>query len=348
MSELRHDPINRRWVAVALERSRRPGDFDFAPPVPDSDEPPCDFCPGREPSTPPELYAVRDNGEANSPGWLVRVVPNRTPVLAIEGELDRKAVGLYDRMRGVGAHEIVIETPDHRLRPSEMPRLQLAAALAASRFRIADLMNDGRFKYALLFRNYGVAAGSTMHHPNQQIVATPVTPLRVSRQLSSARSYYHIKERCLFCDIIDQELADGSRLVQVDDTFITFAPYASRFPYELHVYPRHHRCRFTDADEATIEALAAHLQQVFRRLDVVLGNPPLNWMLINAPNTRAAAPRSGFWVTLEHDFHWHLEILPRLTPLAGFEWGTGLYINPTAPEDAAAFLRDALAPESAS
>ena len=342
MSELRHDPVNRRWVAVALERSRRPGEFDFDVPIPESDEPPCSFCPGREATTPPEIYAIRDQGRTNGPGWVVRVIPNRTPVLAIEGDLDRRAVGLYDRMRGIGAHEIVIETPEHRVKPAEMPMLQLAAALGASRARMADLMNDHRFKYALLFRNYGTAAGATMHHPNQQIVATPVTPLRVSRQLTSARQYFHLKERCLFCDVVDQELTDRSRLVEIDDAFLTFAPYASRFPYELHLYPRRHSYQFTDADEHLLERLAAHLQRVFQRLDIVLGDPPLNWMLINAPNSHGGLPRTGFWETLRHDFHWHIEILPRLSPLAGFEWGTGLYINPTAPEDAAAFLRDAL------
>ncbi len=341
MSELRHDPINQRWVTIAMERSRRPREFQFAPPVPPYDEAPCDFCPGEEARTPPELYAVRDGGSPNSEGWITRVVPNKTPVFAIEGGIGRKAVGLYDRMRGVGAHEIIIEAPEHRLKPSEISVLQLAAALGAAKARTGDLMRDTRFKYVLLFRNYGVAAGASMHHPHQQIIATPVTPLRVTRQLRSGREYFQLKERCLFCDVIDQELATDSRVVLVDDDFVTFAPYASRFPYELSLFPRRHNCQFTSLGNDGVERLAAHMKEVFRRLDVVLEDPPLNWMLINGPNTSAGIRRVGFWSTLEHDFHWHIEILPRLTPLAGFEWGTGLYINPTAPEDAAAFLRDA-------
>ena len=341
MSELRHDPINRRWVNIAVERSRRPSEFRFAPPVPPEDEPPCDFCPGRVSSTPPELYAVRESGGPNTPGWLVRVIPNKAPAFAIEGDADRRGWGVYDRMRGIGAHEIVIETPVHRVKPHELPLLQKAAAFNASKARIADLLRDPRFKYILLFRNYGQAAGATLHHPAQQIVATPVTPPAIAQQLETARAHYHHKERCLFCDVIDQELTEGSRIVHVDDGYVTFAPYASRFPYEIHLYPRRHQHQFTDLSDAAMEGLAAHMLEVFRRLDVVLGDAPLNWMLVNAPNPNAGVRRAGYWNTLPWDFHWHFEILPRLTPLAGFEWGTGLYINPTPPEDAAAFLRDA-------
>ncbi len=342
MSELRHDPLSRRWVTIAMERSRRPGEFRFPQPVPSSDTEPCDFCSGQETRTPPELYAVRDRGGANSSNWVVRVIPNKQPVFAIEGSIDRRAIGLYDRMRGIGAHEIVIETPIHRVKPAEMPLLQLSAALTASRIRMSDLMRDNRFKYVLLFKNYGETAGATIHHPNQQIVATPVTPLLVSTQLSAARSYFQLKERCLFCDVIDQELDRGTRIVHVDDDFVSFAPYASRFPYEIHLYPRQHTHQFATLSDANTEKLSAHLLTVFRRLDIVLGDAPLNWMLVNGPNTNVDVRRAGFWATLEHDFHWHIEILPRLTPMAGFEWGTGLFINPTPPEDAAAFLRDAL------
>lgn len=341
MSELRHDPINRRWVIIAVERSKRPDEFHFPPPVPPDDEAPCHFCPGRETSTPPELLAIRESGTPNTPGWLVRVIPNKTPVLAIEGELDRRGMGVYDRMRGIGAHEIVIESPVHRLKPHEIPLLQYSAALTASRNRMADLMKDGRFKYILMFRNYGTTAGATIHHPAHQIVATPVTPPSISVQLETSRVHYHYKERCLFCDMITQEIDNGTRIVHIDDHYVTLAPYASRFPYEIHIFPRQHSHQFVETSDAGIERLAAHLLEVHRLLDVVLVDPPLNWMLINSPNPGAGVRRAGYWTTLPWDFHWHIEILPRLTPMAGFEWGTGLYINPTPPEDAAAFLRDA-------
>ena len=245
-------------------------------------------------------------------------------------------------MRGIGAHELVIETPEHRVKPAELPALQLAAALGAARQRMIDLMRDQRFRYVLLFRNYGEAAGASAHHPNQQLVATPVTPLRVSNQLNAAWDYFRLKERCLFCDVIDQELDAGSRLVQVDDDFVSFCPYASRFPYEIHLYPRRHSHQFQHQGDTLGERLAAHMQELFRRIDTVLGDAPFNWLLINAPNTNSEVKRQGYWSTIEHDFHWHIEILPRLSPMAGFEWGSGLFINPTAPEDAAAFLRDAL------
>lgn len=341
MSELRHDPINRRWVIVAMERSMRPNEFSFAPPVPENDEPPCPFCPGFEADTPPELLAIREQGAPNSSNWLVRVIPNKRPVLAIEGDPDRRAVGMFDRMRGIGAHELIIETPEHRRRPSQIPVLQFAAALSAGRQRAADLMRDRRFKYILLNRNYGTAAGATVHHPFQQLVATPVTPLSVVSKLETARTHFAVKERCLFCDVIRHEIDEGSRVVHIDEHFVTLAPYASRFAYELVLLPRRHSHQFIDLDQAGIERLAGHMLEIFRRLDVVLGDPPFHWMLINAPNAGAGVPRPGYWTTLPWDWHWHIEILPRLTPLAGFEWGTGFYINPTAPEDAAALLRDA-------
>lgn len=341
MSELRHDPINRRWVIVALERLRRPADFEFPAPIPAGDRAPCAFCPGREAETPPELYAIREHGAPNSPGWFTRVVPNKRPVLAIEGEPERRGLGVYDRMRGIGAHEIVLESPQHGVSPGSIPLLHFSGALIAARQRIADLSRDGRFKYILLFRNYGEAAGATIHHPFQQIVATPVTPLSVVSKLESARAHFNVKERCLFCDMLSQEIDDGSRIVFMDEEFITIAPYASRFPFELAIYPRRHAHQFVDLGQSSLERLAGHMLEIFRRLETVLGNPPYHWMLINAPNVNSGFPRPGHWATLPWDWHWHIEILPRLTPLAGFEWGTGFYINPAPPEDAAAFLRDA-------
>ena len=341
MSELRHDPINRRWVIIAMERARRPKEFKFEPPIPEDDPVPCPFCPGQEADTPRELFAIRESGAPNGPGWRVRVIPNKRPVLAIEGELDRRGVGIYDRMRGIGAHELIIECPEHRLRPAQVPLLQFAAALGASRQRLADLVRDRRFKYMLLYRNYGLAAGATIHHPFQQLVATPVTPLSVVGKLEQSRKHFSVKERCLFCDVLTQEIEDGSRVVHIDDHFVTISPYAARFPYELHLYPRRHAHQFVEMQQPAIERLAAHMLEVFRRLETVLNNPPFHWMLINAPNAGAGVPRPGYWTTLAWDWHWHIEILPRLTPLAGFEWGTGFYINPTPPEDAAAFLRDA-------
>ncbi len=341
MSELRHDPINRRWVIIAMERAKRPKEFEFPPPIPASDEPPCPLCPGQEAETPPEIMAIREQGPPNSPNWQVRVIPNKRPVLAIEGDPDRRGVGLYDRMRGIGAHELVIESPEHRRKPGQIPLLQFSGALAASRQRLADLMHDRRFKYIMINRNYGAAAGATIHHPFQQVVATPVTPLAVVSKLETAKAHFAVKERCLFCDVLTHEIDDGSRIVALDEHFVTIAPYASRFAYELQIFPRRHSHQFVDMDQGMIERLAAHMLDIFRRMDVVLGDPPFHWMLINAPNAGAGVPRPGYWTTLPWDFHWHIEILPRLTPMAGFEWGTGLYINPTPPEDAAAFLRDA-------
>ncbi len=289
----------------------------------------------------PELLAVRDGNEANASDWVVRVIPNKRPVLAIEGAPDRRGVGLYDRMRGIGAHEIVVESRQHGLSPGRIPLLELTAAFVAARERMADLERDTRFKYLQLYRSYGSAAGASIHHPHQQIVATPITPLLIATQLQSAKQHYQLKERCLFCDVIAQEIDAGHRLVVLDDDFITFAPYASRFPYELHLYPRKHSADFARTDSDLLERLAAHILEVLQRLDRVLGDPPLNWMLVTSPNVNAGKRRSGYWTTIDEDFHWHIEILPRLAPVSGFDWGTGFHINPSAPEDAAALLRDA-------
>ena len=340
MSELRHDPIQRRWVIIATDRSKRPTDFLHESAVM-SEGLFCPFCEGHEDKTPPEIAALRRNGGSpNGPGWAVRVIPNKFPALMIEGNLERKGVGIYDRMRGIGAHEVVIETPAHDKDLAEMPSDQLAVVLGVYRDRLADLLRDRRFKYILIFRNHGALAGATLAHPHTQIIATPVTPLQVAVELESAKLHHQIKERCLFCDIIAQEIDDGRRIVYLDETYIAFTPYASRFPFEVQLVPRQHRHSFAEVSDAEIGALAVAMRDVLGRLRIALKDPPYNFVFHTSPNTETTHRRAGYWQSLSFDFHWHVEILPRLTRVAGFEWGTGFYINPTAPEDAARFLRE--------
>jgi UDPglucose--hexose-1-phosphate uridylyltransferase len=342
MSELRHDPLSKRWVIIAAERSRRPEDFAL-PPVVEVDGGFCPFCPGNEDKTPPEIAAVRPaGGTANGPGWDVRVIPNKYPALSIEGNLERHGEGLYDRMRGVGAHEVVVESPHHALHIADMEAAKLEGVLTLAQDRVRDLGRDARFKYVLLFKNHGAAAGATLAHPHLQIIATPVTPRAISVELESARAHFHFKERCIFCDLIEQELATRERVVSLDEHFAVLAPYASRFPFELMVIPRRHAHAFPDEDRAAVGALARTLKETLARLKSVLRDPPYNFVLHTAPNTETLVRRRNYWDTLSVDFHWHIEILPRLTRVAGFEWGTGFYINPTSPEEAAAFLRDAV------
>lgn len=340
MSELRHDPLSRRWVIVSEERSRRPSEFVRSP-EPGTPREKCPFCPGNEHATPPEIQALRPDGSGpNGPGWTARVFPNKYPVLSIEGDPDNRAVGQFDRQRGVGAHEVVVETPEHGLHMADMDPVDIERVLAIYQERVRDLQRDPRFKYVLIFKNHGVDAGSPVPHSHTQIIATPVTPRAIAGELESARQHYFAKRRCLYCDILNQELEDGRRIVTADEHYAVLAPYASRFPFETMILPRRHRHSFAEEPESSLAALARTMRDLLARLKKVLRDPPYNFVVHTAPNTETEGRRRDYWGTLEYDFHWHIEILPRLVQVAGFEWGSGLFVNPTAPEDAARFLRD--------
>lgn len=339
MPELRHDPIQKRWVIIASERGHRP--MDFAPQnVQPQSEASCPFCPGHESLTPNEILAFRAVGGPNGPGWGVRVVPNRFPALMIEGELGRAAVGQYDRINGIGAHEVIIETPEHHKSLAELSPAQIALVLRAYRDRLADLMKDMRFKYIVVFKNHGPAAGASLQHSHSQLIATPVTPRTVAIELSAARDHFRLKERCIFCDILAQEIETRKRIVAMGPHYVTICPYASRFPFEMMLLPRRHQHDFSTLPDEALNQLAHHLKDILLRMNKSLGNPSYNFLLHTSPNSRAGIQRAEYWKTLEADFHWHIEILPRLTNVAGFEWGTGFYINPTPPEEAATYMRE--------
>lgn len=338
MPELRHDPIQRRWVIIATERARRPSDFSVNNPHGKSDK--CPFCEGKESLTPPEIFAIRHSGGPNEPGWDVRVIPNKFPALRIEGELGRAAAGMYDKMNGIGAHEVIVESPEHVFDISDLPVEHITLILKTYRERINDLRKDPRFRYILVFRNHGAAAGASLSHPHSQIIATPVTPRTVAVELESAKDHYALKERCIFCDIIVQELQTRSRLVSADEKFLTFCPYASRFPFEMTIIPRHHSHDFALESDDNLASLARHMKEVLLRMRKALNDPPYNLVFHTAPAYQLQTRRVGYWATIEQDWHWHIEVLPRLTKQAGFEWGTGFYINPTPPEDAARFMRE--------
>lgn len=301
----------------------------------------CPFCEGNEDKTPPEIFAIRERGGVrNGPGWSVRVIPNKFPALGIEGNVDRRAIGIFDAMNGVGAHEVIIETPEHHLNLSELPIEHLQLVLSAYQERIRDLVKDGRLRYILIFKNYGVTAGASLSHPHTQLIATPVTPRTVAMEFESAREHYRAKERCLFCDIINQEVVSGDRVVSMDEHYVVLTPFASRFPFETFIAPRQHQHDFTLASRQQLASLAQTLRSTLARLKASLNDPPYNFVFHTAPNTEMFPRRPGYWQTLEFDFHWHIEIIPRLTRVAGFEWGTGFYINPAPPEEAAEYLRN--------
>lgn len=345
MPELRHDPIQKRWVIIAPERGNRP--FDFKIEENSIIEGGCAFCEGNEHMTPPEIIAIRKQGtQKNGVGWEVRVVANKFPALRIEGELNREGVGYYDKMNGIGAHEVIIETPNHSLDISDLPIEDISKVFKIYRERLIDLQRDPRMRYILIFRNRGIIAGASLSHPHSQLIATPITPRTVANELNSAKEHYALKERCIFCDLMEQEIQTQSRIVVIDDHFITYCPFASRFPFEMWVFPRRHSHDFGSLSDSESVFLSRHLKEVLTRMRKSLGSLPkhyhipYNFLLHTAPSYQYKPRRVGYWVTISEDWHWHLEILPRLTSTAGFEWGTGFYINPTSPEEAAKYLRE--------
>lgn len=334
MPQLRKDPIIGRWVIISTERGKRPHDFVIS-----KDEPldqGCPFCEGNEKQTPPEIYAVRkENTAPDTPGWDLRVVANMRPLMQIEGDMGRRPQGMFDLMNAIGAHELIIETSKHAANITEIDVDQVACVFDTYITRIKDLEKDSRIKYALIFKNYGVIAGASLiRHSRSQLIALPVNPKRVKEELAGSKRYYEYKERCIFCDMIRHEIDADVRVIAHSDGFIAFAPYASRFPFEVWVLPEEHSCDFYTLKNT--KGLAKIMKTVMGKLSKELDDPPYNYIIHTAPFRRKSS--AGYWKTVDYDYHWHIEITPRLTKVAGFELGSGFYINPTPPEEAAKFL----------
>ena len=297
----------------------------------------CPFCAGNESKTPPEIIAYRpsSNGsvppQRDAPGWNLRVVPNKFPALMIEGSLNRQAEGMFDKMNGVGAHEVIIETPDHNQTLATLPVKRVEDVLWAFRDRIVDLKKDKRFKYVLIFKNHGEAAGASLEHPHCQLIALPILPKQVVEELEGSKQYFLYKERCIYCDVIRQEMEAMVRVVGENDDFLTLAPYAPRFPFETWILPKRHESSYENSATHIYENLARAMKTLLAKMDRVLDLPAYNFVLHSSP---VQDPPNDY-------YHWHIEVMPKLTKVAGFEWGTGFYINPTPPEEAARFLREA-------
>jgi UDPglucose--hexose-1-phosphate uridylyltransferase len=329
MPELRRDPVTGRWVIISTDRHKRPNDFLFER-AKSTGRQQCPFCPGREPLTPPEVLSYRQNGSmANTPGWDVRVVPNKFPALQVEGTLDRAGDGMFDRMNGIGAHEVIIETPDHLRTLASMSEPEIERVLSAYRDRVLDLKQDRRLRHILIFKNHGAAAGATLEHTHSQLIALPIVPDFVREELDGARHHFEHKQRCVFCDIVRQELQDGHRVIGENADIVALAPYAPRFAFETWLLPKRHSARFEEVARHDYESLARLLKSVLMRMDRALESPAYNMIVHTSPFSEDVAEL----------YHWHVEILPKLTKVAGFEWGTGFYINPTSPEEAARVLR---------
>jgi UDPglucose--hexose-1-phosphate uridylyltransferase len=337
-SELRKDPVLDRWVIIAASRGKRPTDFAS---VPEADKSAgCPFCGGNEGKTPPEIYAVRDPGTLpDTPGWDVRVVQNKFPALTIEASLKRSGIGLLDRMGGFGAHEVIIETPQHGEDLALASVDHINKVFGVYRERLVDLRQDPRFHHMIIFRNYGSAAGASLSHPHTQLIALPIVPLLVKEKLNAAQQHYRHKERCIFCDLIEQETTIPDRLVSENEDFVVLSPFAARGPFELLVLPRRHMHDYAMMTEQEQYSFAAIMKDVLMRYRNVLQDPSYNLMLQTSPSTLTRPGHPEYWGTVAQDYHWHVELMPRLTKTAGFEWGTGFYINPVSPEQAAMFLR---------
>lgn len=339
MSTLRRNPVTHGWTIYPE------GDFQVprtsCPEAPEVSPAECPFCEGKEHTTPPEIMAIRPHGSMpNSRGWSVRTVPDINAVLRIEGAIRRRAEGIYDLMEGVGAHELIIETPDHYALFSEYDHEKMREVVWMYRERMRDLLQDERFRYIQICRNYGLRAGARIPHPHSLAIALPVVPRWVREEIARAAEFWKMKERCLFCDMIALD-RKANRVIFENSQFIALEPFAAGVPYETWIFPVSHQSRFQDIEDYELDSLVEALQKVTKALAQKLNNPPYNLIIHTSP-----AKVSQQWDSSEKPiaeyYHWHIEIIPRLRELNGFEYGTGLYVNPLLPETAAAHLREIL------
>lgn len=329
MADLRKDPASNRWVIVNTDNPKVPGDFEKEEHVFKSG--PCPFCYGNEFMTPPEIDAYRLEGtQANAPGWIIRTVANKFPALQIEGELDKRGIGIYDMSNGIGAHEVIIETPYHDKDITDLTDQEVTAVIDMYCRRSLDLQKDKRFKYILLFKNHGATAGASLNHSHTQLIALPMIPKNVLEELHSSKGYFKHRERCIFCDILRQELQERERILIENKLFVSYCPFVSRFPFEIHIIQKEHKCCFCHMQNNEKAELAKILKETLQRLKVVLSEPAYNFIIHTAP----------FDSENYEYYHWHIEIMPRISRVAGFEWGTGFYLLPTPPELAAKYLKE--------
>jgi UDPglucose--hexose-1-phosphate uridylyltransferase len=328
VSELRKDPISGRWVIISVERGKRP--TDFISPSQRKKGGFCPFCPGNEYTTPKEIIAFRPAGtKPDSTGWTLRVMPNKFPALHVTGDLNKMGEGMFDKMNGIGAHEVIIESPDHMQSLSTMPQKAVEDVLWAYYLRLTDLRKDRRFKYVLIFKNEGESAGASLEHSHTQIIALPIIPVLVKEETDASKRYYDLKERCIFCDVINQEIEYTKRIICENAQYVALAPFAPRTPFETWILPKKHESSFHPPNNSFM-LLAEILQVVLKQMDAILDVPPYNFVLHTSP----------FHEEVNEYYHWHIEVVPKLTKIAGFEWGSGFYINPTPPEESARFMRE--------
>lgn len=320
MPEIRKDPVFGRWVIIASERGLRPNEFRAGQEAGYS----CPFCAGHEELTPPEIYSL--------PGpdgrWRLRVVRNKYPALEAGGSVENRRAGIYDKMDGMGFHEVVIETPEHGRLLEQMPEEAVADVVRTFALRVREIKKDPRIKYVMIFKNHGRNAGASLLHPHSQIIAMPMAPLRVMQEIDGSADYHRERGTCVFCDIVREESDFKKRVVGENADFLAVTPYASRFSFETWILPKKHASHFETLPDAQAASLAQVIKTTLAKLNDSL--PELSYNLIVHTMPVQDAPADHY--------HWHIEIMPKLTHVAGFEWGTGFYINTVSPEDAAEIL----------
>ncbi|MDR0823086.1 MAG: hypothetical protein LBN20_04835 [Endomicrobium sp.] len=332
MSEFRRNPVFGNWIIIDTERNFSQEKHSVENGVEKSDTAYCPFCPGNESMTKPEILAFSNNPHRypNTGDWKLRVVPNNKPILQVESAIKRQAYGIYDKMEGAGAHEIIIESPQHDLQFKNAPLEYYENAYKAAISRVRDLRNDIRFEHIFYMKKYGSHGNYPIgSHPHSQIIALPIVPKQVNEELDGALRYFNYKERCVFCDIILQEIDDGIRIIAENESFIALCPYASRYPFEVRIMPKTHKSDFDLISDAEMSALANITKTVQTKYSLVLDDCPGTILVHTAPLKKR---------NLSY-YHWYLEIIPEIAVLGNIDKGTGLFVNPIFPEDAAKHLK---------
>ena len=338
-NQFRRDPITGIW-SIILEGEYDANDLvkhTHLRPDSGSEGKTSQYDSGSEGETAPEIFAIRNDGsQSNQPGWTVRVLPMAQPFLQIFGDLNSRGIGLYDVLDGIGAHELVIESPTAGPQMHDMELQQIQDVLLAYRARILDLKRDTRFRYVMVHKNYGEGDGDLRFHAHSHIIATPITPARVKIELMNQMEHFKFKERCLFCDIIFQELSDEERVIYENDKFVALSPFASRAPFSVWILPKTHETFFEWNNDYS--HLAEALKGILLKITKILKGPNFVMVLHTGPNTATGVER-GYWQTLEKDYHWYIEITPRFRTFTSFEIGSGFQVNVVAPERATQILK---------
>jgi len=336
MAELRRDALFDRWIITGSAK----GDSleELIPTYKKVGFAKCPFCEGKEKETLAEIYALRkENSLPNKPGWQVRVIPNRTQIFTPQGELQKRGEGsIYDIENAIGAHEIVIVSPKHITNFSQLVNEEIVQVIKVYHRRLEELAKNNLFRYALIFHNQG-AGPVSVEHAHSQIVALPFVPKTIREEINGAEKYYNFKMRCIFCDMVEQEIETNKRVVLENEDYLAFTPFASRFPFEVWILPKKHSCCFQESEEETFFNLGVALKNVLQNIEKVLNNPHLNFILHSAPLRYQELDEREI---ISDVYHWHFEILPHALPAGGFEWGGDFYLNPPLPEVTAKILRE--------